>query len=401
MPSDLAELSAPLPAALDGAFARVRAQVHADAAGKWDLPALRRDLRLSGGRLCLPEANEGEFPTALSLSPWARAQACQKLGIPAAYFARCAPGLQDAQFNHWLWRGLDYDADDDWLDPSPGSDPRAERWLLRCRGNTARAVLSSRYAVLDNRDVLAALAPALDRRYRVTWSALTDASFHLRLVDPDRNAAASKGDDLMAGVHVANSEVGARSLTVDALVWRQVCTNGLVRLVKGKSLLSRRHVAIRPDRLRDGLHQAIFGAFNEASAFLDRFAAASKWPVPDPEGTVLALAERWGLTNSFAEEVRWALASEAGTRSASLYSLVNAVTRAAQALEADERYRLERLAGELVETGPPPPLRAKPPKEGEPPRRSMRAPGQPARVAREDEEDEDALRAARPLLGRL
>ncbi len=166
-----------------------------DDAGKWDLPALRRDLRLSGGRLCLPDAYEGEFPTALSLSPWARVPGLRKsCGIPAAYFARCAPGLQDAQFNHWLWRTA-------WTStptttgstPPRAATPAPRRWLLRGKGSTARAVLSSRYAVLDNRDVLAALAPALDRRYRVTWSALTDASFHLRLVDPDRNAAASQG----------------------------------------------------------------------------------------------------------------------------------------------------------------------------------------------------------------
>ena len=54
----------------------------------------------------------------------------------------------------------------------------------------------------------------------------------------------------MAGLHIANSEVGKRSVTVDALVYRLVCTNGLIRLVKGKSLLHRRHVAFYSGTVR-------------------------------------------------------------------------------------------------------------------------------------------------------
>ncbi len=122
---------------------------------------------------------------------------------------------------------------------------------------------------------------------------------------------------------------------------------------------------------------------------------------------MLALQERWGLTHAFAEEVRWALASEAGTRSASLYALVNAVTRAAQALDPDERYRLERLAGRAGRDRPAP-APARVPRQGRSETHPLAAgvPGQPERVhagqtMKSREEDEDALRAARPLLGRL
>ena len=54
--------------------------------------------------------------------------------------------------------------------------------------------------------------------------------------------------------------MGKRAVTVDALVWRLVCENGLVRLVKGRSLLYQRHIHLS----KPMLHQALGNAISEA-----------------------------------------------------------------------------------------------------------------------------------------
>jgi len=94
-------------------------RVAEDDSGKWDLCVPRDRLALASGRLILPEDCTDEHPECLTLSPWAMAQACHRLGIPGPYFARCPAPLQDAQFNHWAWR-QDAEPDEEEDDPRAG-----------------------------------------------------------------------------------------------------------------------------------------------------------------------------------------------------------------------------------------------------------------------------------------
>lgn len=103
----------------------------------------------------------------------------------------------------------------------------------------------------------------------------------------------------MVGLHVANSEVGSRAVTVDALVYRLVCTNGLIRLVKGKSLLYRRHVSWSASRFQEALQRAVMRALAAATAFLDQLQEATRTPVPDVAAVLALLADQNGLSRAF------------------------------------------------------------------------------------------------------
>src|SRR4051794_39540156 len=100
-----------------------RETVRSDDYGKWDITVPRDDLQLCDGQIMFAqETGEGQ----LSPSTWAIGQLCTRLGIPAPYFRRCPPELQDLQGNHWLRHG-DYKPD--------------EKWLLRAKDTSLRAVL--------------------------------------------------------------------------------------------------------------------------------------------------------------------------------------------------------------------------------------------------------------------
>jgi len=58
-------------------------RIQQDDQDKWDLTVPRDRLALAQGQLVLPEEHLDEHPELLTLSPWATAQACQRLGIPA------------------------------------------------------------------------------------------------------------------------------------------------------------------------------------------------------------------------------------------------------------------------------------------------------------------------------
>jgi hypothetical protein len=315
-----------------------REMVQNDDAGKWDITVTRDDLSVCAGLLTFGhESGEQQ----LSATTWATGQLCNRLGIPAPYFRKCPPELQDAQANYWLRKG----------EHKPG-----EKWLLRAKDNeanssTLRAVLSERYSPLDNATLLDELRPLLPDSYRVDWFGLADESLHLRIVDPQRYREVLPNDALTVGIHLANSEVGCRSLTVDALVYRLVCTNGLIRLVKGKSLMRQRHLYVSEHRFVGALGEAIECALQESERFLEQLKAATQTPIPQIEQVMEKIGEKWHLSEEVQQAARQSLLKEPALQQESLYGLVNAYTAAAQGLPDEMRYDLEVLAGNLAEHG--------------------------------------------------
>jgi hypothetical protein len=367
----------------------VRESVHVDDKGKWDLVLPRHETRLENGKLIFPDCRAYECESGLRLSNWAMGQICTRLNIPASYFKRCPAELQDTQYNWWNSERRNnpelMEDEDDFLgseaenlttafengfahEPVPyqngfssngnghafrnglytGQD-KAERWLLRAKQDSLRAVLTERYSPLDNRTLLECLRKSLPPRLKVQWLSLDEESFHLRLFDPTLFCEVRSGDPLMAGLHIANSEVGKRSVTVDAIVYRQVCTNGLVKLVKGKSLMQQRHIAVAPAHFVTLLRHALEQALTVSHDFLERMVWSSQQPIRDVETEMKSLASHWHLSQGFVEQVQSHLQNEEAHHQENLFGLVNAVTRAAQTLDADRRYEMEVLAGKLLE----------------------------------------------------
>lgn len=310
-----------------------------DDQGKHDHIVPVQELSLHEGRLYWPGADDDGF--GFALTPYAMGQACQKLGMPAAYFARCPKKLQDDQFNHW--RGIDQRER-----KKAGGDAEA-RWTLRAKNSTVRGVLSARYEKLDNHQLLEALMPALSGSdYEVKLFHLSDETFHLRLIDPRMSRLAMPGDPLLVAIHVANSEIGLRAVTVDACVFRLVCENGLVRKIAGKSLLRQRHIHIATADLIPSLQEAIGQAKLVAAAFMEQIILSASLKVPDPERAIEILAQSWRLTKQTVEFIRFGLFGE--SRPDTVYGLLNAVTNAAQRLSPDHRFELETLASVLIDT---------------------------------------------------
>jgi hypothetical protein len=345
------DMRSPFPAKVQ-TLSEARELIALDDRGKADTLVLRRQLMLKDGELVLPangdeigrSATTSNFWDRLAPTVWAQGQLCARLGIPLTYFRGCPAVLQDQNANYWLRQGRD--------GKDLGKD-YGEQWLLRSRHGALRAVLSSSYSPLDNATLLDALLPVLGHRYKLDWFALSDEGLHLRVVDPTRTREVLPDDALSVGVHITNSEVGKRSITVDALVYRLQCSNGLITLVQGKSLLRRRHIHIEGLRFVAALEEALSGAFGVAEEFLSQMEASTRQVVTDPEIAIERLGVRWNLSQETREDAIWALLSEPNDRQNSAYALINAFTSAAQSLSDDKRYDLEVLAGEMARYGVP------------------------------------------------
>lgn len=153
-----------------------------------------------------------------NVRPLAHRQIGERIGIPAKYYDRMlreAPELLCSNVNHWFHE-------------SP------ERRLVRTyefpESHEVRAFLSDRYRRLDNDDVCNAVAPLiLDQSHiQLVSQEVTDSRLYLKALFPRVEAEVRPGDVVQSGFVISNSEIGLGALTVTPLVYRLVCTNGMI-----------------------------------------------------------------------------------------------------------------------------------------------------------------------------
>jgi hypothetical protein len=299
---------------------------------------------------------ESAAPVAYGVTPLARRQLADKLKIPYAYFERMRteqPVLLDRNVNTWL------QSDD-------------ERRMLRTLDGNVRAVLSERYRRLDNFDLAESVLPILQQLPEVRFESveLTETKMYLKCVTPRLKVEMAPGDIVQAGVVITNSEVGQGTLSVQPLLYRLVCRNGLIASDRS---LRKTHVgrALGTDddgitvfkddtlqaddrafflKVRDVVQAAVSEtSFLQAAQKLQRTLQIPL--VGNPVKTVEVLAQRYVLTDGEQAGVLRHLIAEGDL---SAYGLVNAVTHYSQDLDDyDRATEFEVLGGKLIDLPTP------------------------------------------------
>ena len=139
------------------------------------------------------------------------------LGIPAKYYDQMRiqkPELLAQNVNTWL-------------------GDREQNYMIRSMdygyGRVARALLSDRYRRIDNLEIATAVLPlfAGKQEMEVVSCEVTENRLHIKIVNHKLEMAVVPGDYVQAGVAISNSEVGLGAVSVQPLVYRLVCTNGM------------------------------------------------------------------------------------------------------------------------------------------------------------------------------
>ena len=282
----------------------------------------------------------------------ARRQLAEKLKIPFTYFERMRteqPVLLDRNVNTWLQ--TDHD-----------------RRMIRTLDGQVRAVLSDRYRRLDNYDLAENVLPILQRLTDARFESveLTETKMYLKVVTPRVEYEIAPGDVVQAGIAITNSEVGHGTLSVQPLVYRLVCRNGLIASDRA---LRKTHVGrilqsddeaitvFRDDTLaaddkafflkvRDVVEAAVSEAtFRQVVEKMKKTLDIKL--TGDPVKTVEVLANRYTLNEIERVGVLRHLIVEGDL---SGYGLVNAVTHYSHDVEDyDRATEFEALGGKLIE----------------------------------------------------
>ena len=169
-----------------------------------------------GSQLYLHTFDDHDDPLVepLEINQIAHRQIGTHLKIPAAYYDRMLsdyPELLAENVNSWFQR-----------------EPTQR--MVRTLDGTVRAFLSNRYRRIDNLDIAEIVLPVIQQMEDAYFEScqITDSRMYIKVVNKRLEAEVVPGDIVQSGVIISNSEVGLGSVNIQPLVYRLVCSNGMV-----------------------------------------------------------------------------------------------------------------------------------------------------------------------------
>lgn len=297
------------------------------------------DADFNGAMLTMHNEQTGTN-TLLGMNEIAHSQVAQALGIPQRYYDKMrteSPELLAENVNTWFT-----------------VDPKVR--MIRTLDGTARAFLSDRYRRIDNYQIAESVLPILQGlEVKFESTEITDSRMYIKVVNERLTQEVRPGDYVQSGIIITNSEVGMGTVTIQPLLYRLVCTNGMVvndiktgtrrRHVGKGNLANDDYVLYADDTLLADDRALMLKIRDTIQASLDevhftnlvdnmRTAAEAKITTNNIPKMVELAAPDFGISKKEGEGILDYLIREGDL---SLYGFANAVTRYAQDVESYDR----------------------------------------------------------------
>jgi hypothetical protein len=276
-----------------------------------------------------------------SLTPWSRRQLAGILGIRwDRWFSEdlVAPADRAAEINLRFQRSSD------------SLKIRARRWAAdeEVKGEAVlRAFVSPTYAPIDDLHVFEALKNVLGGRMQelcfVRLDVTDESSQYAAVNREDVDLGIAKPDHHRNGFLIANSETGSRSFTLLVWIWRLVCTNGLV--APESQVFRMIHRRQKSGVMQEKLARAVrlLPEYWQRTEMTLRHARQDA--VADPRASLEVMVTAHPQLRPIAESVYDAYEEDPEPNR---FGLVQAITRAAQALRPEDRLTVEEFAGRIA-----------------------------------------------------
>jgi hypothetical protein len=296
---------------------------------------------------------DGNF-SQYGLTDFCHSQIATKCGIPQAYYEKMLkerPELLPVNVNSWL--------------------PDKEKRLVRILDGRVRAVLSDRYRIMDNQEVVDILLLNLNKiqqedglKIEVEDCYLTEEHLYIKITSPDLSGQVfhfkdKPAEPVRGGIIISNSEVGSGAFAVKPFVNVLVCSNGLIgenainKIHLGReralgTVWSERTLEAQDNVLILELEDLIKQTFNRTvfQQWLDRINKVASTEIEKPTVAVENIIKKYILPKGARDD----LINQFSKEGNSVWGLSMAVTRKAQDLESiEERVRWERIGAKILE----------------------------------------------------
>ena len=221
--------------------------------------------------------------------------------------------------------------------------------MLRCIDqNKIRGFLTDSYEPFDNLELLQAVEPYMSGA-ETHWDYSDDEVTHLSVTWPNTQTEIKVGDIVKTGIHISNSEVGLRSVTIAPYIYRLKCKNGATGREDG-GMFRFRHTG-DGDNLRKKVRAAIESTYMETTTIIAQFKESLNKTISDPASYMESIAKDKS-NNLTQEQYKHMLDSFLTEPENNLYGVVNAITRTAHEYYTGEtRYDLEKLGIKVLGQG--------------------------------------------------
>ena len=291
----------------------------------------------AGDRLSLVPMKSDLIPESqarkpLGLLPHAEKQYCKLIGYPTDLLDRLSGKINMIAMEYLILNEQSKEKD----------------VMLRTIDDTkCRAILSTRYEPFDNLELIEMIEPYAEGSV-VRWEINNDLVFHLTISFPSTSTEIAVGDIVERGLHISNSEVGLRSVTIAGSVYRLKCKNGLILKGNDGGFFQFRHLN-DPDKMRERVKSAVDSCLLEASGEVERLRQSFNIKVEDSIDFIKEIGDKNELTEDMVSKIMSSWGDEPGN---SLFHVVNAVTSTARDIgDPEKSYELQMLGSKLLKGG--------------------------------------------------
>lgn len=227
------------------------------------------------------------------------------------------------------------------------------------------------YRRIDNLDIASVTLPVIGElpEARFVSTQITDDFMYIKVVNPRLQADVVPGDVVQAGVIISNSETGLGSVTIQPLIYRLVCSNGMVindaktrrnhvgraatseedfSIYSSETLLADDHAFVL--KIKDTVRAAISEARFAQVVSRMRESTEAMLDTKQLPAIVKLASSSFGITEDESNGVLEHLITGGDF---SLYGLANAVTRFSQDVESyDRATKLEEIGYSVMTMSP-------------------------------------------------
>jgi hypothetical protein len=302
---------------------------------------------------------EGGDNKQYGITPYAHRQICIKTNIPAKYYdlmKEKKPELLVKNVNAWL--------------------PDKEKRMVRILDGNVRALLSSRYRIIDNYDILNQalmeffnISNEKKTKIDIHNADLTDTHLYVKALSPDLideihdTDNMKRGDVVNGGIMISNSEVGAGGYKVTPFINIVKCSNGLI----GEEVLKKIHVGrdlgigeinwsdetlrLQDEALWAKMKDMIHATFNPEifHKWVDRINKVASVEIEKPTLAVNNIVKSYNMPDKLQADIMDFFAKENPTQ----WGLSNAVTSYAQTVgDYNKQIEMEKIGTKILEMKP-------------------------------------------------
>jgi len=289
-----------------------------------------------------------------NITNWAHNQISNKTGIPKRYYDKMREegklDLLADNINTWM--------------------PDKEKRMVRVLDNNVRALLSSRYRVIDNYDIMMLSLEQFKYMMNkknisidIKSQNLTETNLYIKATSPDLTGEVfkfrNKTEPVHGGIIIQNSEVGAGSFQVKPFINVLVCQNGLI----GEHAFKRVHIGrdrgtgfvnwsedtqrLEDETLWAKIRDMIQSTFNPEifHKWMDEINEVSTIEVEKPSKAIDNVIKHYNINKGMKDDLLNQFAKETPTQ----WGVSMAMTQVAQKTDSyEDQIKMEKIGADLL-----------------------------------------------------